>query len=257
MGVVLLLLTLFIKLLVYPTTKKSYLSSAKMRVLKPKMDVISAKYPKPEDAMKKQQEMMQLYSQYGVSPMGGCLPMLIQMPIWIALFNFVPNAIELRGQSFLWADDLSAYDDVIRWGKDIWLIGDHLSIFCLLFCLTNIVNTWISMRQQQNSMMGEQAQQMKVMQYMMYFMPIMFFFMFNNYSSGLNYYYFLSGLSSILIMWYLRKTTDDDKLLAKLEANYQANKNNPKKASGMAARLEALQKQQQQMLEEQRKRKQK
>lgn len=257
MGIVLLLLTLLIKLLVYPTTKKSYLSSAKMRVLKPKMDVISAKYPKPEDAMKKQQEMMQLYSQYGVSPMGGCLPMLIQMPIWIALFNFVPNAIELRGQSFLWADDLSAYDDVINWGTNLWLIGDHLSIFCLLFCLTNIVNTWISMRQQQNSMVGEQAQQMKMMQYMMYIMPVMFFFMFNNYSSGLNYYYFLSGLSSILIMWYLRKTTDDAKLLAKLEANYEANKNNPKKMSGMAARLEAMQKQQQQMLEEQRKRKQK
>lgn len=257
MGVVLLLLTLFIKLLVYPTTKKSYLSSAKMRVLKPKIDVLSAKYPKPEDAMKKQQEMMQLYSQYGVSPMGGCLPMLIQMPIWIALFNFVPNAIELRGQSFLWANDLSAYDDIINWGTNVWLIGDHLSIFCLLFCVTNIVNTWISMRQQQNSMVGEQAQQMKMMQYMMYIMPVMFFFMFNNYPSGLNYYYFLSGLTSILIMWYLRRTTDDAKLLAKLEANYEANKNNPKKMSGMAARLEALQKQQQQMLNEQRKRKQK
>ncbi len=162
--------------------------------------------------MKKQQETMQLYSQYGVSPMGGCLPMLLQMPIWIALFNFVPNAIELRGESFLWASDLSAYDDVIRWDKPIWLIGDHLSIFCLLFCLTNIVNTWISMRQQQNSMTGEQAQQMKFMQYMMYIMPVAFFFMFNNYSSGLNYYYFLSGLTSILIMWFLRKTTDDKKL---------------------------------------------
>ncbi|MDE7377831.1 MAG: membrane protein insertase YidC [Paraprevotella sp.] len=257
MGVVLLLLTLLVKLLVYPTTKKSYMSSAKMRVLKPKIDEISAKYPKQEDAMKKQQEIMQLYSRYGVSPMGGCLPMLIQMPIWIALFNFVPNAIELRGQSFLWADDLSAYDDVIHWSKDLWLIGDHLSIFCVLFCLTNIINTWISMRQQQNSMTGEQAQQMKMMQYMMYIMPLMFFFMFNNYSSGLNYYYFLSGLSSVLIMWFLRKTTDDRKLLEKLEANYKANLNNPKKMSGMAARLEALQKQQQAMLEEQKRRKQK
>lgn len=255
MGIVLLLLTIFVKILVYPTTRKSYMSSAKMRVLRPKMDEISAKYPKPEDAMKKQQEIMQLYSQYGVSPMGGCLPMLIQMPIWIALFNFVPNAIELRGESFLWANDLSAYDDIIRWDKSIWLIGDHISIFCLLFCVTNIINTWISMRQQQNSMTGEQAQQMKIMQYMMYIMPIAFFFMFNNYSSGLNYYYFLSGLTSILIMWVLRKTTDDKKLLAKLEANYQANKNNPnKKLSGMAARLEALQKQQQAILEEQKKR---
>ena len=254
MGIVLLFMTLIVKAVVFPATWKTYMSSAKMRVLKPKIDEINKKYPKQEDAMKKQQETMQLYSQYGVSPMGGCLPMLLQMPIWIALFNFVPNAIELRGESFLWASDLSAYDDVIRWDKSIWLIGDHLSIFCLLFCLTNIVNTWISMRQQQNSMTGEQAQQMKFMQYMMYIMPVAFFFMFNNYSSGLNYYYFLSGLTSILIMWFLRKTTDDKKLLAKLEANYQANKANPnKKMSGMAERLEALQKQQQAILEEQKK----
>lgn len=256
MGLVLLLLTILVKILVYPTTRKSYMSSAKMRVLKPKIDELSLKYPKQEDAMKKQQETMQLYSQYGVSPMGGCLPMLIQMPIWIALFNFVPNAIELRGESFLWASDLSAYDDLIHWNKSLWLIGDHISIFCLLFCLTNIVNTWISMRQQQNSMTGEQAQQMKLMQYMMYVMPIVFFFMFNNYSSGLNYYYFLSGLTSILIMWYLRKTTDDKKLLARLEANYQANKANPaKKMSGMAARLEALQKQQAKLNEQKKKKK--
>lgn len=242
MGLVLLLLTIIVKALVYPATKKSYLASARMRVLKPKMDALNAKYPKQEDAMKKQQEMMQLYSQYGVSPMGGCLPMLIQMPIWIALFNFVPNAIELRGQSFLWADDLSAYDDVIRWGKDVWLIGDHLSIFCVLFCVMQIANTWISMKQQQNAVMSpEQEQSMKMMKWMMYLMPLMFFFMFNTYSSGLNYYYFLSGLTSILIMWFLRKTTDDDKLLAQMEAYKAKNANNPKKASGMAARLEALQ----------------
>lgn len=253
MGYVLLLLTLIVKALVYPTTKKSFISGAKMKVLKPKVDLINAKYPKQEDAMKKQQEMMQLYSQYGVSPMGGCLPMLIQMPIWIALFNFVPNAIELRGQSFLWADDLSAYDDVIRWETDLWLIGDHLSIFCLLFCLTNVINTWISMRQQQNQLSGEQAQQMKMMQYMMYIMPLMFFFMFNNYSSGLCYYYFLSGLSSVLIMWYLRKTTNEEKLLEKLELYRMKHRNDPKKVSGMAARLEALQKQAQ-MMEEQRQR---
>ena len=243
MGLVLLLLTIIVKALVYPATKKSYLASARMRVLKPKIDALNAKYPKQEDAMKKQQEMMQLYSQYGVSPMGGCLPMLIQMPIWIALFNFVPNAIELRGQSFLWADDLSAYDDVIRWGKDIWLIGDHLSIFCVLFCVMQIANTWISMKQQQNAVMSpEQEQSMKMMRWMMYLMPIMFFFMFNTYSSGLNYYYFLSGFTSILIMWFLRKTTDDKKLLEQMEAYKAKNANNPKKASGMAARLEALQK---------------
>jgi len=243
MGLVLLLLTIIVKALVYPATKKSYMASARMRVLKPKIDELNKKYPKKEDAMKKQQEMMQLYSQYGVSPMGGCLPMLIQMPIWIALFNFVPNAIELRGQSFLWADDLSAYDDVIHWGKDLWLIGDHLSIFCVLFCVMQIANTWISMKQQQNAAMSpEQEQSMKMMRWMMYLMPIMFFFMFNTYSSGLNYYYFLSGLTSILIMWFLRKTTNDEKLLAQLEAYKAKNANNPKKQSGMAARLEALQK---------------
>ena len=254
MGLVLLLLTIIVKALVYPATKKSYMASARMRVLKPKIDELNKKYPKKEDAMKKQQEMMQLYSQYGVSPMGGCLPMLIQMPIWIALFNFVPNAIELRGQSFLWADDLSAYDDVIRWNKDLWLIGDHLSIFCVLFCVMQVANTWISMKQQQSAAMSpEQEQSMKMMKWMMYLMPLMFFFMFNTYSSGLNYYYFLSGLTSILIMWFLRKTTNDEKLLAQLEAYKAKNANNPKKQSGMAARLEALQK----MAEQQQQRQQK
>ena len=252
MGVVLLLLTLIVKALVYPATKKSYLASARMRVLKPEMDKLNAKYPKQEDAMKKQQEMMQLYSQYGVSPMGGCLPMLIQMPIWIALFNFIPNAIELRGQSFLWANDLSAYDDVIHWSKDLWLIGNHISIFCLLFSVTNIVNTWISMRQQQaNAMMSQEQQaQMKMMQWMMVIMPVAFFFIFNDYSSGLSYYYFLSGLTTILIMWALRRFTDDDKLRQQLEDYKARHANDPKKMGGLAARLEAMQK----MAEEQQRR---
>jgi YidC/Oxa1 family membrane protein insertase len=173
------------------------------------------------------------------------------MPIWIALFNFVPNAIELRGQSFLWADDLSAYDDVIRWGTKIWGIGDHISIFCLLFTITNILNSWWSMRQQKDQLAASgQADQMKMMQYMMLFMPIMFFFIFNDYSSGLCYYYFVSGLFSILTMWYLRASTNDEKLLAKLEENYRKNMSNPnRKMSGLAARLEAMQKQ----LEEQQK----
>ena len=245
MGIVLLLLTLIVKALVYPATKKSYLAGARMRVLKPEIDKLNAKYPKKEDAMKKQQEMMQLYSQYGVSPMGGCLPMLIQMPIWIALFNFIPNAIELRGESFLWATDLSAYDDLIHWNKDIWLIGNHISIFCLLFSATNVVNTMVSMRQQQSSAMmsPEQQQQMKMMQYMMVVMPVAFFFMFNNYSSGLSYYYFLSGLTSILIMWFLRKFTDDDKLRQQLEEYKVRHANDPKRAmGGLAERLAAMQK---------------
>ncbi|MBQ8454061.1 MAG: membrane protein insertase YidC [Bacteroidaceae bacterium] len=245
MGIVLLLLTIIVKVLVYPTQKKSYISSAKMRVLKPKLDELGKQYPNPDQAMQKQQAMMQIYSQYGVSPMGGCLPMLIQMPIWLALFNFIPNAIDLRGESFLWADDLSAYDDLIRWNADLPLIGNHLSIFCVLFSATNLINTWISMRQQQNQFTGEQAQQMKMMQWMMYLMPLMFFFVFNGYSSGLSYYYFVSGLLSIITMWYLRWSTDDKKLLAGLEAYREQHKNDPKKVSGLQARLEALQKMQQ------------
>ena len=244
MGIVLLLITLLLRVIVYVPTKKSFMSSAKMRVLRPKMDEIAKKYPNQNDAMKKQQEMMTLYSQYGVSPMGGCLPMLIQMPIWIAMFNFVPNAIELRQQGFLWADDLSTYDSIWEFGFNVWGIGDHLSLFCLLFCVTNFVYSFMSIRQQRESMVGEQAQQMKVMQWKMYLMPFMFFFMFNKYSAGLNYYYFISLLASSLTMWYLRKRTDDAKLLAQLEANYQANKNDPnKKPKGLAARLEALNKQ--------------
>ena len=252
MGVVLLLITLLLRAIVYVPTRKSYLSSAKMRVLKPKIDEIAKKYPKQEDAMKRQQETMTLYSQYGVSPMGGCLPMLIQMPIWIAMFNFVPNAIELRQQSFLWAEDLSTYDSLLSWNFNIWGIGNHLSLFCLLFCATNLLYSFMTMRQQRETMSGEQAQQMKMMQWMMMLMPLFFFFMFNKYSAGLNYYYFISLLFSALTMWYLRRTTDDKKLLAKLEANYEANKNNPnKKPGGLAARLEALQKQQEEMLKRQ------
>ena len=256
MGLVLLLLTLIVKAIVYPFTYKSYVSSAKMRALKPYIDEINAKYPKPEDAMKKQQEIMTMYSQYGASPMGGCLPMLIQMPIFIALFNFVPNAIELRQQSFLWADDLSSYDALISWGTSIWPIGNHISIFCLLFCATQILNTYF-MQKMQPSMGGspEQEAQMKMMRWMMYLMPVMFFFIFNDYSSGLNYYYFLSTLISVLIFVYMKYTVKEDELLRKMQAYHEANRNNPAKRSGMMARLEALQKEQQRILEEQQRRK--
>ena len=252
MGLVLLLLTLIMKVLVYPTTRKSFLSSARMRVLKPKIDEINAKFPNKEDALRKQQEVMNLYNQYGANPMRGCLPMLIQMPIWIALFNFVPNAIQLRGVKFLWADDLSAYDEVVNWGVDLPLIGDHLSLFCLLFCISNVFNTIISMRQQQNAAMSpEQEQSMKMMRWMMYIMPVTFFFIFNNYPSGLNYYYFLSGLISIIMMWMLRRATDDNKLLADLERRYQERKAKGELPSSkgvfgsmtsMANRLQELQK---------------
>ena len=244
MGVVIILITLLLKAITFPMVKKSYMSSAKMRVLKPKLEEATKQYDKPEDQMKKQQEMMALYSKYGVSPLSGCLPMLIQAPIWIAMFNFVPNAIQLRRESFLWIDDLSTYDPIIEWGTNIWGIGDHLSLTCILFCVSNILYSYMTMRQQKDQMVGQQAEQMKMMQWMMYLMPVMFFFMFNDYSSGLNFYYFISLFFSAAIMWTLRKTTNDEKLLAILEANYQKNKNNPqKKTGGLAARLEAMQKQ--------------
>jgi len=255
MGIVLILITLLLKAITFPMVKKSYMSSAKMRVLKPKFEEATKQYDKPEDQMKKQQEMMSLYSKYGVSPLSGCLPMLIQMPIWLAMFFFVPNAIQLRGESFLWMADLSTYDPIIEWGKNIWGIGDHLSLTCILFCGAQLLYTYFSMRQQKDQMIGQQAEQMKVMQWMMYIMPLMFFFIFNDYSSGLNFYYFISLLLSAIIMWLLRKTTDDEKLLAILEANYQANKNNPKKQSGLAARLEAMQKQADAMRQQQQQRK--
>lgn len=247
MGIVLILITLLLKLITYPLVKKSYMSSAKMRVLKPKLDEATKQYDGPDSQMQKQQAMMTEYAKYGVSPLSGCLPMLIQMPIWIAMFNFVPNAIQLRGESFLWIKDLSTYDPVFEWGKNIWMLGDHLSLTCILFCVANVLYSWMTMRLQKDQMVGQQADQMKMMQWMMYLMPLIFFFMFNDYSSGLNFYYFVSLFFSAAIMWTLRKTTNDKKLLAILESRYNTNKQNPKKMSGFAARLQAMQEQQAEM----------
>jgi YidC/Oxa1 family membrane protein insertase len=241
MGVVLLLMTIIVKVVVFPATWKTYLSSAKMRVLKPQIDVINQKYPKQEDAMKKQQEVMSLYSQYGVSPMGGCLPMLLQFPILMALFMFVPSAIELRQQSFLWADDLSTYDAIVTFPFHIPFMGNHLSLFCLLMTVTNILNTKFTMSQQDTG-----QQQMAAMKWMMYLMPLMFLFVLNDYPAGLNYYYFISTLISVITMIVLRKVTDEDKLLAQLEVK----KAKPKKKTGFAARLENMQKEQQRMTSE-------
>ena len=246
MGIVLLLLTLIVKAIVFPFTYKQYISTAKMRALKPYIDKINAKYPNPEDALQKQQETMQLYSKYGVSPMSGCLPTLIQMPVWMALFFFIPNAIELRGQHFLWANDLSAYDDLLHWNFNLPLLGDHISLFCLLFSIVNIINTLYTMKQQPA---GGDPQQQKMMKWMMLMMPLIFIFALNNYSAGLNYYYFVSTLTTIIIMFVLRKTIDEKQLLVQLEANYAKNQHQPKKKSGMMARLEAMQ----QQLEEQQK----
>ena len=246
MGIVLLLLTLIVKAIVFPFTYKQYISTAKMRALKPYIDKINAKYPNPDQALQKQQETMQLYSKYGVSPMSGCLPTLIQMPVWMALFFFIPNAIELRGQKFLWANDLSAYDDLLHWNFNLWPLGDHISLFCLLFSIVNIINTLYTMKQQPA---GGDPQQQKMMKWMMLMMPVIFIFALNNYSAGLNYYYFVSTLTTIIIMLVLRKTIDEKQLLVQLEANYAKNLQQPKKKSGMMARLEAMQ----QQLEEQQK----
>ena len=247
MGIVLILITLLLKLITYPMVKKSYMSSAKMRVLKPKLEAATAQYNKPEDQMQKQQAMMAEYAKYGVSPLSGCIPMLIQMPVWVAMFNFVPNAIQLRGESFLWIHDLSTYDPIFEWNHNIWLLGDHLSLTCVLFCVSQLLYSWMTMRQQRDQMVGQQAEQMKMMQWMMFLMPLMFFFMFNDYSAGLNFYYFVSLFFSAAIMWALRKTTNDEKLLAILEARYEENKNKPQKLSGLAARLQAMQEQQKEL----------
>ncbi|MBK5719909.1 membrane protein insertase YidC [Dysgonomonas sp. Marseille-P4677] len=239
MGIIILLLTVIVKLVISPLTYKSFMSSAKMRVLRPQVEEISAKFPKQEQAMEKQQATMALYSKAGVNPMSGCIPMLLQMPILIALFSFFPNAIELRQQSFLWATDLSNYDAIIEWKTHIPLIGTHISLFCILMTITNIIYTKFNME-----MTNTGQQQMPGMKWMMYLMPLIFLFMLNDYPSGLTYYYFLSLLITILLTIGFRYIIDEDKVLAKLEAN----KAKPKKKSGFMARLAEAQKLQQQQM---------
>lgn len=242
-GIIILLLTLIIKIILFPLTYKSYLSQAKMRVLKPQMDELAKKYP-ADKAMERQQATMKLYRQAGVNPMGGCLPMLIQMPILIALFYFFPGAIELRQQSFLWATDLASYDSIATLPFSIPFYGNHVSLFCLLMTATNIIYMIINNRNQ------PQNDQMKGMQTMMYVMPIMFLFIFNNYSSGLSYYYFVATLITILQTWIIRKFADDKKLLKQIELA----KARPIKKSKFQQRLEEMQKMQQQKMREQQKR---
>lgn len=241
-GIIILLLTLIIKVLLFPLTYKSYMSQAKMRVLKPQVDELNKKYP-ADKAMERQQAMMKLYKQAGVNPMGGCLPMLIQMPILIALFYFFPGAIELRQQSFLWATDLASYDSIATLPFTIPFYGNHVSLFCLLMTATNIIYMIINNKNQ------PQNDQMKGMQTMMYIMPIMFLFIFNSYSSGLSYYYFIATLITILQTWIIRKFVDDKKLLKQIELA----KTKPVKKSKFQQRLEEMQKMQQQRLREQQK----
>ena len=245
MGLIIFLMTLVIKFVLFPLTYKSYMSSAKMRVLKPEIEKINEKIPasKPQD---RQRATMDLYSKVGVNPMGGCLPMLLQMPFLVSLFYFFPAAIELRQQSFLWAADLSTYDAVLYLPFEIPFYGAHVSLFCLLMSIVNVAYTKINMATQD---MG--GQQMPGMKYMMYLMPVMFLFFFNNYPSGLSYYYLVSTLITVLQTYAIRATVDEKKLLAELNAN----RNKPKKKSGFMARLEAAQKAQQEAQRKQAKKK--
>ena len=244
-GIIILLLTIFIKLVLFPLTYKSYKSQAKMRVLAPDIKEINDKYPGQDNAMLRQQKTMELYSKAGASPFSGCLPMLLQMPILFAMFTFFPSAIELRGQSFLWVHDLSAPDAIVSWSGNIPFIteyfGNHISLFCLLMTVTNILYTYINMQNQPNSMPG--------MKWMMYLMPVMFLVFFNNYAAGLSYYYFLSLLITIIQTYAFRLIIKEDVVRKQIKENAKK----PRKKSGFMARLEEMQRQQQQMLKEQQK----
>ena len=240
-GIVILLMTIVIKLIILPFVFVSYKSSAKMRVLKPQIDAINEKYP-AEKMQERQQATMQLYQQAGVSPMSGCLPMLFQFPVLMAMFWFLPTAIELRGKSLLWADDLSTYDAVFHWSFNIPLLGDHLSLFCLLMTVCNIAYTYITMQSQATD------PNMKVMKYMMYAMPLMFLFIFNDYAAGLSYYYLLSLFITILQTMIFRWSLDDEKMLREMEENKKKKAGKPK--SGFMERLEKMQREQQRLARE-------
>lgn len=240
-GWVILLMTLVIKLIILPFVFVSYKSSAKMRALKPQIDAINEKYP-ADKMQERQQATMQLYQQAGVSPMSGCLPMLFQFPVLMAMFWFLPTAIELRGKSLFWADDLSTYDAVFHWGINIPLLGDHLSLFCLLMTIANFGYTFITMQSQATD------PNMKFMKYMMYAMPLMFLFIFNDYAAGLSFYYLVSLFITIIQTMIFRWALDDKKMLAEIEANKKKRAGKPK--SGFMQRLEKMQQEQQRMARE-------
>jgi YidC/Oxa1 family membrane protein insertase len=239
--IVILLMTIVIKLIILPFVFVSYKSSAKMRALRPQIEEINAKFP-AEKMQERQQATMQLYQQAGVNPMSGCLPMLFQFPVLMAMFWFLPTAIELRGKSLWWADDLSTYDAVFHWGFNIPLLGDHLSLFCLLMTIANFGYTFITMQSQATD------PNMKFMKYMMYAMPLMFLFIFNDYAAGLSYYYLLSLFITILQTMIFRWALDDEKMLREMEENKK--KKAGKKKSGFMERLEAMQREQQKLARE-------
>ena len=251
-GIIILLLTIFIKLVTLPLTYKSMKSGIKMRIAQkmPEVQAVNEKYPNKEDAMAKQQELMGLYSRMGVNQMGGCIPMLLSWPVLIALFYFFPTSIELRGESFLWAKDLSTYDAILTWDKPIpvvnWIFHGHLSLFCIIMTVVQIFYTWLMQKQ------NPAQQAMPGMALMMYMMPLFFLVFLNDYSAGLSYYYTLSLLFSIIQTYAIKASMNEDKILAEMKKNLNSPKKGGKKASGWMARLQEMQRQQQEQLRKQR-----
>jgi YidC/Oxa1 family membrane protein insertase len=237
-GIIILILTLILKTLLFPIAYKTYMSSSKMRVLKPEIDELNAKYEKNDDPMKKQQETMALYRRAGANPLSGCLPMLLQFPILIALFGFFPAAIELRQKGFLWADDLSTYDSIYNFGFEVWGYGDHVSLFAILMFGSTIIYTWMN-----QAMLQPQQTQMPGMKYMMYLMPVIFLAVMNKYAAGLSWYYFLANIITFLQTWLMKKFIDDGKIREQLLANMKK----PEKKSGFQSKLEEMAKQRQQL----------
>lgn len=239
-GLIILILTILVKLIISPLTYKSYLSTAKMRAVRPELEAINAKYPRQEDAMKKQQATMELYNKAGISPMSGCLPMLIQMPILIAMFRFFPASIELRGKSFLWSDDLSSYDSILDLPFNIPFYGDHISLFCLLMAVVLFAYSYMNYKQTAAS-----QPQMPGMKFMtVYMMPAMMLFWFNDYSSGLCYYYLLSNIITMLMMFGIRALVDDDKVRASINTKMVNTKG---KKSRFQQRYDELMRQQEEL----------
>ncbi|HBN06818.1 MAG TPA: membrane protein insertase YidC, partial [Bacteroidales bacterium] len=243
MGIVILILTILVKIVLFPLAYKSYSSSAKMRVIQPEMQKINEKYPKQEQAMEKQKAVMSLYKKAGINPMAGCFPMLLQFPILVAMFRFFPASIELRQQSFLWADDLSSYDSIVTLPFDIPFYGSNVSLFCLMMTVAQIFYTRMTMKQQQGT---NQVPGMKIMMYMM---PVMMLFMLNKYSAALNYYYFISLCFTFLQVWIIGKTINPQKVLNTLKAN----QNKPMKKSKWQTKMEELEKKNRSLIDERQK----
>ena len=231
-----LLLTLILKTILFPIAYKTYMSSSKMRVLKPEIDALNEKFKDNTDPMKKQQESMALYRRAGANPLSGCLPMLLQFPILIALFAFFPASIEMRQKAFLWTDDLSTYDSIYNFGFNVWGYGDHVSLFALLMFVSTIIYTWMN-----SSMLQPQQTQMPGMKYMMYLMPVIFLAVMNSYAAGLSWYYFLANVITFLQTFAMKKMIDDGKIREELLANMKK----PEKKSGFQAKLEEMAKQRQ------------